>query len=600
MHHRNNFISIKYNTQTYILSTDFSDCLHYIKSTILYQMPFNSFVSHSYSNLHLIFSNRDISSQFHCKLSWVPAHILSFHHSSPQHLRSQWLWTAVGSHTFCPFVLLHLSSINLQLYRWSRIHLVQVRTLGNLHHAVCPELRKFGSKCWSHPLMLERKKPCCYKYSFDWNDVNKRKKSPQALPASWDLATESTKRTLGKPFSEQLSAQIPARATSSAQVTRCCKTHPVREPQHALIFPSLLITSAQIHTFIYNTRLIPNLILLPTIFQRLFFSFSDQYCLAGVARHGAHTQGGSVRPSAERGSPAVRAAEPAALSVTRPAESPPARAAAGARPGPPRVAPLTQKRRLRAYSRQRRHFTESSLAMASPRGRQPHSLTTSSLPRPGRQRPVGEEAEKGRASPLAEEPTRRWRRRSRVAERPRTGGTRAGAAEPPGHSRSAHRSPTPGSVPSPPAPPAAPGDSDGRIFLVKMIKAWKGEKPRAAPGAESGWGWRGERRRRRLPPRPGGTRCPGVGGRRTAATYRPGAPLTHLLRRGLIGTGRSSAEPRCPCPAVRALPPAGRWREGPGDCPGPSTRGAPPSPGRPAAPTPPRMRSCLRPQPSGS
>ncbi|XP_064297784.1 serine/arginine repetitive matrix protein 1-like [Phalacrocorax carbo] len=231
--------------------------------------------------------------------------------------------------------------------------------------------------------------------------------------------------------------------------------------------------------------------------------------------------------------------------------------------------------------------------MASPRGRQPHPLTTSSVPRPARQRPAGEEAERGRASPPcrgtsaqvdAAEPSRAERR----------GGLGPAAAESHRDPRGAHRPPTPGSLPSP------LGDTDGReLLLRKTVKPWKGEKPRAAAEAERGQGQRrhGTARGRRLPPRPGGTRCPGEGGREAAATYRRGAPPHSLAqaRTHRDGARQRGAELRRPMPGVAGAASGGALR-------GRSRRSPPPPPSappaplhrvrrrRPAAPTPPRMR----------
>lgn len=109
-----------------------------------------------------------------------------------QHLGTRLLWTVVEHHAFCPFVLLRLSSINLNYtdeadFIWCK----WVRTLSNLHHAVCPELWKSRIKCWSHPLMLQREKPCCCKYSFDWNTENKRNHPRPCLPVRiWQLKAQ--------------------------------------------------------------------------------------------------------------------------------------------------------------------------------------------------------------------------------------------------------------------------------------------------------------------------------------------------------------------------------------------------------------------------
>lgn len=183
--------------------------------------------------------------------------------------------------------------------------------------------------------------------------------------------------------------------------------------------------------------------------------------------------------------------------------------------------------------------------MASPRGRQPHPLTTSSLPRPGRQRPAGEEAERSRASP----PLPRKNRRA--------GG--GGGAAP--SCRSAPHRPSPAATPAAPTgrpPPAAPLLLPPRPPLPEMLTGRtfsfffnKNNKTVAKGKAAGRPGSRGQRRRGPGSPAPSplprGER-PGDSGH-----LPPGRPPHSLApaRTHGDGEGQRSAEPQRPCPAVQ-------------------------------------------------
>lgn len=241
--------------------------------------------------------------------------------------------------------------------------------------------------------------------------------------------------------------------------------------------------------------------------------------------------------------------------------------------------------------------------MASPRGRQPHPLTTSSLPRPGRQRPAGEEPEKGRASPPAL--CRGTGAQVEAAEplpaagRPRT----ARGRQPRGDPRSVHRSPTPGSPPlllppRPQLPEILMGGCCFFFFFNKNNKTVERGEAAGCPGSRAGL--------RAAEARPGGAgplpaapgETGGVGGERPGDSGHlpPGRPPHSLApaRTHRDGETQRSPEPRRPCPAVRPL--RGRSRRFA------PARGAPlcRARRRPAAPTPPPPRMRGPPAPAGS
>lgn len=209
--------------------------------------------------------------------------------------------------------------------------------------------------------------------------------------------------------------------------------------------------------------------------------------------------------------------------------------------------------------------------MASPRGRQPHPLTTSSFQRLGCHCPVEEEVERSRRVPPAEEPARRWTPQSSAAGQPRTGRARTGAAKSRGEPRSGH--PSPASALSA-RPTLSSRSYRWERFINKTLH--KGESA-AVPGAE-----RCQAPRRHGPgapaPSQSGKDALSSGGRPENSGHLPPERSPHSLapaRTHLDGAGQRSAEPRCPCPTVQSLPAARRRYRGPSACT--PARSAPPS-----------------------